>query len=257
MSLSARTILNYRNALTEPLQLAFEIDFSNPLFSRLSRAQFLARPTVKKRMPDWDVNPVLERLKQTDFKNQSCDLENLLSKALFLTALATGNRSSELNAVQRAAITFRSTREVLLPVKPNFLFKNQSMKRTPPTIKIKSFPGIDPELCPVLTLKTYIERTREIVKGDSLFLHPITGRNLQRPSMSLKITSLISQACPNSIPLMHDVRKQAASLAWARGVEPGEIVESVFWSSSNVFIKHYLFCASLPATNCVVLNRQL
>lgn len=162
-----------------------------------------------------------------------------------------------MNAVERSAVTFRSTVEVLLPVKPNFLFKNQSMKRTPPTIKIKSFPDINPELCPVLTLKIYIDRRRENARGDSLFLHPITGRNLQRPSMSLKITSLISQACPNSIPLMHDVRKQAASLAWARGVEPGEIVESVFWSSSNVFIKHYLFCANLPAINCVVLNRQL
>ena len=253
--LGAKTVLGYRVALSEPLRLGFNLDLSSDIFKKLARAQFLARPPSKKLVPNWDVSPILEKLASNDFRSETCSLENLLTKSIFLVALATGNRASELAAIDRHAVSFRQQElTLLLPVRPNFLFKNQTMNRSPPNIQISRFPDVEPELCPVTTLQAYLRRTREAL-GSALFVHPSTGRNLQRPSISLRITSFIADVCPGSLPRMHDVRKMAASLAWTRGVPPGDIVSSVFWSSSNVFIKHYLFKAVMPSRNFVALNR--
>ena len=206
-------------------------------------------------IPDWDINNVLRELKGPRFKVEACSLEDLLSKTLFLILIATGNRASEIAAIQRDTILFRANdREVLLSVSPNFLFKNQNQRRSPPNIVIRKFDDVDPELCPVRHLKEYLRRSKDSAEGTALFLHPNTGRNLQRPSIALKMVRLIEGCCPGSIPKCHDLRKQAASIAWCRGVDPGDIVNAVFWSSSDVFLKHYLFKSSEPQLNVVALN---
>ena len=252
--LSPKTVLCYRNAIAEPLRVTLQIEVSDRTFNRLARAQFLARPPNKKTVPNWDVNQVLQKLLQPDFRLETCSPDNLLAKTAFLVALATGNRASELCAVVRGWIIFRQYSEAILPVKPNFLFKNQRALRTPPNITIKGFAEVDPELCPLRALRIYLERTRELAEGDALFIHPTSGRNLQRPSLSLRLTAFISEVIPGSFPKMHDLRKQAASLAWTRGVEPKDIVAAAFWSSSNVFVKHYLFNPQALSMSCVALN---
>ena len=255
-NLNPRTILGYRNALSEPLRAAFQLSWPEDLFSKLARAHFLARPVTRRIMPNWDVSPILDRFSGPEFEASSCPLGDLLTKTIFLVALATGNRASELAAINRETIVFRQGQEILLPVKPNFLFKNQTLARSPPNISVKSFPDVDPSICPVRNLSTYLLRSKEGAKGNSLFLHPSTGRNLQRPSLALRITKLISDTCPGSLPKMHDLRKQASSLAWTRGVDPADIIGSAFWSSSSVFIKHYLFATRDSQLRCVALNRS-
>ena len=254
--LAPKTISGYKAAIAEPLEIAFKMEIPDETVSRLLRAQFLAKPLVRKRIPEWDVTVVLRRLAMPDFHSETSSIENLLTKTMFLVALATGNRAGELAAIDRKAVSFNSGRGRLqLPVKPNFFYKNQTMNRSPPNIEITKFDDVEPQLCPVACVQHYIQRTQGCAEGDALFLHPVSNRNLQRPSMALKLTKMIQEACPGSIPLMHDIRKQAASIAWTRGLSPGEIVNSVFWSSSNVFIKHYLFRVNDPSLNCVVLNR--
>ena len=59
-------------------------------------------------------------------------------KEMFLTALATGNRVSELAALSRASILVSPTNsQVTLPVCPGFLYKNQSISQTHPNIVVK------------------------------------------------------------------------------------------------------------------------
>ena len=187
---------------------------------------------------------VLNILTSKEYNCESSNIENLLDKTIFLTALASGNRTSELAATRRDVLqrvdggtTFQ------LAVKPGFLFKNQRIDRVPPNILIKPLINGDPELCPVRTLSIYLERTS--TQESALFLHPSMGRPLQRPSLALRLVQLIEKADPGLFPRAHDLRKKATSLAWTRGVPPNEIINAAFWTSSNIFIfVHILACKS-------------
>lgn len=194
-------------------------------------------------------------LESPEFRNDNSSLENLLSKTIFLTALATGNRSSEITAARRDRISRIEGGEALrLAVKEGFLFKNQRMDRAPPDIVVKFLLSGSPELCPARTLLRYIDRTPS--DENALLLHPSSGRPLQRPSLALRLVHLVERASPGSHPWVHDLRKHAVSLAWVRGVQPRDIVSAAFWSSSNVFIKRYLIPSSRLPRACVALGSQ-
>ena len=75
-------------------------------------------------------------------------------KALFLTALATGNCCAELAHFSRRALVDSGT-TLTLGVMPRFLYKNQYAGRTPPPVVVPLFRG-NPALCPVLALRAYI-----------------------------------------------------------------------------------------------------
>ena len=252
-NLAPKTVLTYRNALAKPLEVGFGIDTSNHIFSALARAQFIARPSRKRLMPAWDLDPVLEMISSKRYTSEKITLEDLLKKTLFLTCLATGNRGSEIAALLRSGASWRLDGSVIFPVKPGFLFKNESLKRAPPNVLITPLKTRHVgKLCPVKNLQQYLKAS-EGGTGDAVFLHPKTGRNLQRPSISLFITTLIEEACPGKFPRLQDLRKQAVSLAWTRGISPADIVAAVSWSSSNVFIKHYLNLKAKALLPCVAL----
>ena len=66
----------------------------------------------------------------------------------------------------------------------------------------------------------------------------------QTPSIAKLLCELIDEADPGTLPKAHDVRKTTASLAGARGLQPSEIIQRTFWSSSNTFIDKYLICTT-------------
>ena len=236
--LSPKTIQVYKNALTVPLKVAFDIDTGDKEFQLLVRSFFIARPPVKRILPRWSLNTVLTHIQDSTDDSD----EFLLQKSLFLMALATGNRASEIAATVRTAVKFEANPvKVFIPVKPKFLFKNQRSGRAPPNI---SFPALKPDgsnhkLCPVQTLRSYMDRSKEWNRSQALFCSQ-NGSPLKSSDVSIRMCRLIEQACPGSIPKGHDVRKIGTSLAWCRGIEPKEIVERTFWASSNVFICRYL-----------------
>ena len=141
-------------------------------------------------------------------------------------------------------------------MRPGFLYKNQRMGRSPPDIIIRPLICEPSSLCPVDSIRTYISRTTPEEGTFALFLHPSTARPLQRPSLSFRIASLIQEAIPGSLPKFHDIRKKAASIAWIRGVAPGEVVRAGFWSSTNTFISRYLDAGAEPSTPCVALGSR-
>ena len=253
-SLASNTILGYRNSLKLPLKEGFNINVISEDFSLLAKAQFLEKPKQPKQSPQWPLETVLNGL--TSIDASSCDIESLFKKTLFLTALASGNRASELSAIRRDSINFLpGNKGVIMSVRPGFLYKNQRMDRTPPNI---TFPALEdfPPLCPVKCLKLYLERTEPVDRNPSLFLNPITNSNIQRPVLSLWLCRTIKEFCPESIPKAHDVRKQAASLAWVKGIPPNQIVEAAFWSSSSVFVDRYLNNQVSTNVPCVALRNS-
>lgn len=254
--LNPKTILVYRNSLHLPLLYGFHISTKDREFSLLARSQFIANPPQQRFVPTWNPSAVLSMLEQPRFDVQSSSPADLLSKTLFLTALATGNRVSELAAMSRHSSSFViNDTQVVIPIRPGFLYKNQSMARTPPNIVIPAL--LHPNkshhaLCPVKALKRWLQVSAPW-GSDSIFVNPHSKRPMNRGAISLQLVKTINSALPDVFAKAHDVRKISASLAWARGVSPQDITKFMFWTTSSVFIAKYLSPIS-DTQPCVVAS---
>ena len=136
VGLSPRTVLCYRAALKWPLQEAFRVDFDHPDFRRQATGLFHLRPPPSSPLPQWDLNAVLHFYETVDVT--ACALRLAFLKALFLTALASGNRCAELAHFSRRALV-DSGSHFTLGVMPRFLYKNQALGRSPPPVSIPLF----------------------------------------------------------------------------------------------------------------------
>ena len=172
----------YRNALHLPLLHGFNINTKDDEFSLLERAQFLRNPPRQRILPTWKPNKVLSMLEQPQFRTQTANFKNLLMKALFLTALATGNRVSELAALSRASILVSPKKsQITLPVRPGFLYESQSISRTPPNIVVETLRegSSHHRLYPVDALLHWIVLTKDW-GSDSVFISPISKKTMKR-----------------------------------------------------------------------------
>lgn len=240
-ALAPNTILSYKNALAYPLQLAFGIALLDKEFTLMSRAHFLARPKTSRVFPQWDINRVIPLLLSESYTYGRGIVENIISKTLFIIALASGNRVSEIAAYYRPGILFGpNDSSVVIPVRPGFLFKNQRLKRAPPNLELTALveEGFSHPLCPVRAVRHALAVAPD-TESTALFTSE-AGRPLSKASIAMRLTLLIERANPGAVPRAHDVRKMAASLAWVRGVNPQEIIRRGFWSSYNTFLERYL-----------------
>ena len=214
----------------------------------MARAQFLRKPSTPSRFPSWSLDHALDTLLTRRFENATATPRDLFLKTLFLVALATGNRASEIAACVRNGSRLLPTVGTLA-VRASFLFKNQSLSRTPPPI---SFPGLGPDnqLCPVAALSAYLDRRP--ATDNSVFVHPSTGASLTASRLSYWLAQAIRIfAKPEHPHGGHDVRKLSHSAAWARGLSMTTILQQGFWSSPNVFINNYLTTLVVPARTFV------
>lgn len=252
--LDPRTILNYRSQLRLPILHAFGIDLSSDIFSLLARSQFLRNPPTKQKVPQWSIDRVLHTFASEAFSLRTASLTNLLIKTLFLTALASGNRASELAATIRTGLSLSNDKAVL-PTKPGFLFKNQSARNPkPPDITFPAL-GHSHTLCPVSALKIYRERTQAVAQKDYLFVHPTSGKPLGASRLSYWLARAIKAGDPEAIrPAGHDIRKMGHSIAHFRNAGAPEILANGFWHSQGVFIQKYLIPCR-PTTHNFVAGR--
>ena len=242
-ALSPKTILVYRNALRLPLLHGFGINTSDEEFSMLAKSQFHSNPPPQRVIPTWKPNKVLSMFEQPQFATSSCTVGNLHLKTLFLIALASGSRVSEIAAMSRGAIAFAvDNSQVVIPVRPGFIYKNQSLYRTPPNIVIPALlndDGSHHRLCPVLALQRWL-RLSSTWGSDAVFLNPKSKRPMNRGAISHYLVKIVNRAIPNTFARAHDLRKISASLAWVRGVSPFDITRVLFWKNTNTFINKYL-----------------
>ena len=172
-------------------------------------------------------------------------------KTLFLVAVASGNRSSELAAIDRTNIAFRRN-GVSLPVLEGFLFKNQTLSHSPSPISFPSLGRRSVPLCPVASLRAYMDKTPS---SATLFTHPETGSALNAGGIAFWVVKAISWLVPGSFPRAHDVRKLSLSLAYARGLPIKEVVEAGSWQSPCTFVSKYLSKVPRGTVDCVAGRR--
>ena len=196
---------------------------------------FHLRPPQPIQSPQWDLGEALRF-----YASLPADLtgKRLFLKTLFLLALAAGNHSSELAALRRLGLIY-SRGGVTLTLKPSFLYKNQSSRRSPPPVFVPFFSS--PDLCPVTSLRRYLNDTTPTDNSTALFIHPTTSKPLDASRLRYWMVQAIRLAqTDRTIVRPHDLRKLAYSANWARKTDLQTIITHGFWTSAQPFLNNYL-----------------
>ena len=249
-----KTLSSYKSALRDPLWWAFGIDLNGDLFNMMIKGCGLRRPDSPPRPISWSLHKVLAHLNSIDAR--TARPRQLLGKTLFLLALATGSRVSELVALSRdkGHITFYPSGVAKLIPDRTFLAKNELPTKRKKPLRVLSLDNDHVALCPVSTLKIYLERTVQYSCGH-LFRTHSTGTPLSAFGLRREIVGIIKVSNPDSYPKTHDIRKLASSFAFFEDMAFTDLVEYTGWSSTRVFMKHYLKeVESLPLV-CVTAGR--
>ena len=248
-----RTIPNYRSALKWPLEETFGIYFSHPDFSCLAMGLFHLSPPATPVVPQWNLLEVLYFYEGVD--QHSCSAQRLLLKTLCLTALASGNRCSELAQLYHRAIVDLGT-SLTLPMMHRFLYENQTAIRTPPPI---SFPNLPNSLvCLVATLRTFPCRSATWDHEDFLLVNPSSHASLVAGRLNYWLVKAIVAADSNGLVIRaHDVRKFAVSVNWTRRVDLRHIIHYGFLASAHPFLNTYLHSINPVLPPCVAAGSVL
>ncbi|MEL7079454.1 MAG: hypothetical protein AAGM46_26490 [Cyanobacteria bacterium J06582_2] len=250
--LSVPTIEGYRSAIAS-VQPGVGTDQT---VSDLLKAFSQEAPVSDRKIISWNLDVVLVFLRGPQFEpiGQS-SLRSLTMKTLFLVALATARRMSELQALSMK-VGFRDD-GAQLSYLLSFVAKNETRAHPIPRVfQVKGLahlvadsPG-DFVNCPVRALREYCRRVKSLRAGHvNLFC---AVRNPARPmsknGISFFLREVILKAhesCPvDSMPLCrvkaYDVRSVATSFAFLRNVPLQDIIDSVAWKTQSVFACNYL-----------------
>ncbi|XP_068237580.1 uncharacterized protein [Palaemon carinicauda] len=235
--LAASTITTIKSALEKIFKIGFNIDLTDTYYSSIPRACARLKPSTRPSSVSWFLNDVLKLA--SDTPNESCDYVPLLRKTLFLMSLASGARISELSALSRdpGHIEFLSSGKILISPDNRFLAKNEDPQNRWSPWKIVPLPQ-DPSLCPVTTLKAYLNRTSNKSAGP-LFIRE-NGGTITLKGIRQQILYFIKQANPASFPHVHDIRAVATSINYFRHMNFDELTKYTGWKSPAVFKGHYL-----------------
>ena len=240
---SPATVTNAMVAIRDPVAYGFGVEVNRRTWDLLRASFFNQRPPTPPAPPSWSLEKVLTLLQSPRFTTNPSP-GDLLMKTLFLTAMATGHRVSQLAALLRTPQFLRFGRDessVTLAPKPFFLAKNERAghRMSPVTIPAWTTPDGPHPLCPVAALKAYVSSTRSY-SGPGLWVDPESRRGLKTSDIAKRLVRLISLADPASRPKAHQVRKYASSLAFFRSFDVDQVRRAGQWSSSACFVRIYL-----------------
>ena len=256
------TIEGYRTAIADTLGNSDLNIGSNTDIARLIASFYRDKPKKSRPLPKWDLALVLHKLTQPPFEPQEeCTLKLITWKTVFLLALASGKRRSEIHAwTHDGTLCLGNWEQVQLTPSPSFIAKNQLAKEGPHIVSPVIIPALKSDqdsrdldilLCPVRALKHYLDRTKDSRTGRHLlFISYKLGhsKDIQCSTISSWIKHTIqfcySRAETTDMVLTgvkaHDVRAFAASKAFYGGTSLDQIMQACHWRSHNTFTKFYL-----------------
>ncbi len=168
--------------------------------------------------------------------------------------MASGKRASELAAFGSTPpyCVFPHKDRVILGYLPGFLAKNESLEKLHGPCVLDSLRLITPDkdesaLCPVRTLRQYLETTKSSSRIPQLFRKAGTNSPLTAAAISRSLVDTIRAAYTATSGLAtltgqvkgHDVRAVAASLQMRNFPSWTALRSSYGWTTPNVFITHY------------------
>ena len=180
--LQPSTIDGYRSAIADKLGKSPLNISKDENLTRLLDSFHRDRPKGRRGISSWNLSLVLHQLTKAPFEPiKEASLKHLTFKTVFLLALGSGKRRSEIHAWQNRNIRHQSDwSKVSLYPCPSFLSKNQLAKEGPdsvaPVVILALAPTLDRSLksdrslCPVRALCYYLDRTSGRIKNWSLSL---------------------------------------------------------------------------------------
>ena len=259
--LQPSTIDGYRSAIADKLGNSTISKDEN--LTRLLDSFHRDRPNVRRGIPSWDLSLVLHQLTKAPFEPiKEVSLKYLTFKIVFLLALGSGKRRSEIHAWQNRNIRHQSDwSKVSLYPSPSFLSKNQLAKEGPDCVAPVVIPALAPtldrslksdrSLCPVRALRYYLDRTSDLRQNKELVFVSFK-KGFDKDISPATISSWIKQTVILCYELSdqeahilhqvkaHDVRAFAASKAFQSGISLEQILSACHWKSRNTFTQFYL-----------------
>ena len=240
-NLQPSTIDGYRSAIADKLgNVTVNISKDDNL-TRLLDSFHRDRPKGRRGISSWNLSLVLHQLTKAPFEPlREASLKHLTFKTVFLLALGSGKRRSEIHAWQHKNIRHQSdwSKASLFP-SPSFLSKNQLAKKGPESVAPVVIPALTPTLdkslksdrplCPVRALRYYLDRTSDL-RQDKELVFVSFKKGFDKDISPATISSWIKQTVILCYELSdhqshtlhqvkaHDVRSFAASKAFHPGV---------------------------------------
>ena len=261
--LQPSTIDGYRSAIADKLGSTTVNISKDDNLTRLLESFHRDRPKGRRGIPSWNLSLVLHQLTKPPFEPlRDASLKHLTFKTVFLLALGSGKRRSEIHAWQHKNIRHQADwSKVSLYPSPSFLSKNQLAKEGPESIAPVVIPALAPtldrslksdrSLCPVRALRYYLDRTSDI-RQDKELVFVSFKKGFDKDISPATISSWIKQTVILCYELSdhhahtlhqvkaHDVRAFAASKAFQSGVSLEQILSACHWKSHNTFTQFYL-----------------
>ena len=250
--------------ITGTIRQVTGVDLSlDPAISSILRSYRLDSARTRNEVPSWNLSLVLSILSKPPFEPiKSINMKELTFKTVFLTALATGKRRSELHALFRKGLSWSEDKSsITLRVSPEFVSKTQLSSGSGPISPIflrslNDFVGDLPDelnLCPVRAILAYYKRVKsEGLSRDKvkLFVSYKLGfhREIALPTISswIKKTIIMCYDLANDEDLVlakvkaHQVRALAASQAFYNNAPIASVLEACTWACHNTFSSYYL-----------------
>ena len=215
--LQPSTIDGYRSGIADKLgNLTLNIS-KNENLTRLLDSFHRDRPKGRRGIPSWNLSLVLHQLTKAPFEPiKEASLKCLTFKTVFLLALGSGKRRSEIHAWQHKNIRHQSDwSKVSLYPSPSFLSKNQLAKEGPECVAPVVIPALAPtldrslksnrSLCPIRALRYYLDRTSNIRQHKELVFVSFK-KGFDKDISPATISSWIKQ----TVILCHELSDQEA-----------------------------------------------
>lgn len=214
-------------------------------------------------VPEWQLAYVLDSLRHAPYEPAHlATLEHWSKKTLFLLALASGRRVSEIHALSFERCQFEilnDNKEVRLRPDVHFRSKTQPVAEMATDIIIPALTRIvtdqiERALCPVRALLYYKEKTKDVRRGQTnMFVCHAKGKNstaANARTLARWFKEVVYLAYhkytgtsegKNSMKVhIHQARSLASSILFAKGASMAQVMQAAYWKSHNTFTSYYL-----------------
>ena len=243
------TIKGYRAMLAAVFKFPLPEISTSPILKDLIRSFEISAPRPIFPPPPWELDKVLQFLSGPPFEPLArASFLDKTKKALFLLAMATAKRVSELQALS-FSVSFQGE-DLVLYYDPFFRAKTESvanpLSRSIIVPSLSDFAGDLPERvhCPVRAIK-YLRkaaRSASFIPSRLFVSHRNPERAMSKNAMSFYLRQLIvdsgavSSARP---PRAHDIRGISTSLNYYSNLSLSNLMQVATWRSNRVFASRY------------------